>query len=73
MLQPEFLHGLSLLADFNLVYDLLLFPRHLPVAVEVFNVFQISALCSIILPSLDKRPRLEPGQPIYIPSVVYRM
>lgn len=35
MLQPAFLHGLSLLAEFNLTYDLLLFPRHLPVAIEV--------------------------------------
>ena len=39
MLQPEFLNGLSLLADFNLAYDLLLLPRHLPGAVEVVRKF----------------------------------
>jgi L-fuconolactonase len=35
MARPEFLRGLSLLAEFNLTYDLLLFPKHLPVALEV--------------------------------------
>lgn len=35
MLRPAFLRGLGLLAEFDLVYDLLLFPQHLPVAVEV--------------------------------------
>jgi L-fuconolactonase len=35
MLRPAFLRGLSALAEFGLTYDLLLFPRHLPVAVEV--------------------------------------
>jgi L-fuconolactonase len=39
MLLPEFLAGLALLAEFNLTYDLLLFPRHLPVAVEVVKQF----------------------------------
>lgn len=39
MLLPDFLRGLSLLADFNLTYDLLLHPRHLPVAVEVVKQF----------------------------------
>jgi L-fuconolactonase len=39
MLHPEFLKGLSLLADFDLTYDLLLLPRHLPVAVEVVRKF----------------------------------
>ncbi len=39
MLQPEFLRGLALLRDFNLTYDLLLFPRHLPVALEVVKQF----------------------------------
>jgi L-fuconolactonase len=35
MLRPDFLRGLSTLADFDLTYDLLLRPRHLPAAVEV--------------------------------------
>lgn len=35
MLRPAFLRGLSLLAEFDLTYDLLLFPQHLPVAVDV--------------------------------------
>jgi L-fuconolactonase len=39
MLQPAFLRGLSILGEFNLIYDLLLFPRHLPVAIEVVKQF----------------------------------
>jgi L-fuconolactonase len=39
MLQPGFLHGLSTLGEFNLIYDVLLFPRHLPVAIEVVKQF----------------------------------
>jgi len=39
MFQPEFLRGLGLLAQFDLAYDLLLFPRHIPVAVEVVERF----------------------------------
>lgn len=39
MLLPEFLAGLALLHEFNLTYDLLLFPRHLPVAVDVVKQF----------------------------------
>lgn len=39
MLRPDFLRGLAALAEFNLTYDLLLFPKHLPVAVEVVAQF----------------------------------
>jgi L-fuconolactonase len=39
MLRTDFLHGLSLLSRFGLTYDLLLFPRHLPVACEVAERF----------------------------------
>jgi len=39
MMQPAFLDGIGLLAEFDLVYDLLLFPRHLPVAVDVVGRF----------------------------------
>lgn len=39
MLRPAFLRGLSLLAEFDLTFDLLLFPRHLPVAIDVVSRF----------------------------------
>jgi L-fuconolactonase len=39
MARPEFLRGLSLLDEFNLTYDLLLFPKHLPVALDVVRRF----------------------------------
>jgi len=39
MLRPEFLRGLGKLKQFDLTYDLLLFPRHLPVAVKVVRKF----------------------------------
>jgi L-fuconolactonase len=39
MLKPEFLRGLGKLKQFNLTYDLLLFPKHLPSAVKVAAQF----------------------------------
>ena len=39
MLRPNFLRGLAKLKQFNLTYDLLLFPRHLPVARQVVRQF----------------------------------
>lgn len=39
MLRPAFLRGLGLLNEFNLTYDLLLFPRHLPVGIDVVRQF----------------------------------
>jgi L-fuconolactonase len=39
MLRPDFLRGLAALSEFDLAYDLLLFPQHLPVAVEVVRQF----------------------------------
>lgn len=39
MLRPQFLRGLSQLCRFNLTYDLLLFPKHLPVAEKVVAHF----------------------------------
>lgn len=39
MLKREFLRGLGLLQQFNLAYDLLLFPKHLPAAVKVVEKF----------------------------------
>lgn len=39
MLRPEFLRGISKLHGYGMTYDLLLFPKHLPVAVEVVKQF----------------------------------
>ncbi len=39
MLRPEFRRGISRLREFNLAYDLLLFPKHLPVAVKLVEEF----------------------------------
>ena len=39
MLRPAFLRGLEALAEFDLAYDLLLFPKHLPVAAQVVRMF----------------------------------
>ncbi len=39
MLRPEFLRGLGQLAKFELTYDILIFPRHLPVACQVVQQF----------------------------------
>lgn len=39
MLRPEFLRGLGRLHGFGMTYDLLLFPKHLPVAIEVVKRF----------------------------------
>jgi L-fuconolactonase len=39
MLRESFLNGLSQLRQFGLTYDLLLFPRHLPVACDVVKRF----------------------------------
>jgi L-fuconolactonase len=34
MLRPEFLRGVAALEEFGLTYDMLIYPRHLPVAAE---------------------------------------
>jgi L-fuconolactonase len=39
MLLPEFRRGIAQLRDFNLTYDLLLFPKHLPVAAQLVREF----------------------------------
>ena len=39
MLQPEFRRGIAQLREFDLTYDLLLFPKHLPVAVKLVEEF----------------------------------
>ncbi len=39
MLRPEFQRGLALLRDFDLTYDLLVYPRQLPAAVKLVEAF----------------------------------
>ncbi len=39
MLRDDFLNGINILKDYNLTYDLLLFPLHLPVAQKVVSAF----------------------------------
>jgi len=39
MLRPEFRRGIAQLREFDLTYDLLLFPRHIPVAVRLVEEF----------------------------------
>jgi L-fuconolactonase len=54
MLLPEFQRGIAQLAAFGLVYDLLLFPRHLPAAVQLVREFreQTFVLDHIAKPSI---------------------
>ena len=63
MALPEFRHGISLLREFGLTYDLLLFPRHLPVAVELVREFpeQPFVLDHIAKPSIREQ-RFSPWQ-----------
>jgi len=39
LLRPDFLRGVAALQQFNLTYDILIFPRHLPVAIEFASRF----------------------------------
>ena len=39
MMRDDFVRGIGKLADYNLTYDLLLFPKHLPVACELVAMF----------------------------------
>ena len=39
LLRPGFRRGIAQLAEFGLIYDLLLYPRHVPVAVKVVREF----------------------------------
>lgn len=39
MLRKDFMRGLRVLAEYNLTYDLLLQPRHLPIAVQLLEQF----------------------------------
>ncbi len=39
LLRPEFLRGISVLEEFNLAYDILIYPKHLSVAAEFVRQF----------------------------------
>jgi L-fuconolactonase len=39
MLQPDFINGIAALKAFDLTYDLLLFPKHIPVALQLVKLF----------------------------------
>ena len=39
LLHPDFLRGIAVLAEFDLAYDILIYPRHLPVAAEFVHRF----------------------------------
>jgi L-fuconolactonase len=56
MLRPEFKRGLARVAEFGLVYDLLLYPRHLPVAVQLVREFPGQAF---VLDHIAKPPIAE--------------
>ena len=59
MMRPDFRRGIAALRDYGLVYDLLLYPRHLPVAVQLVEEFaeQSFVLDHIAKPSIafDKK------------------
>ncbi len=39
MLRPAFVNGIEMLEDYNLTYDLLLFPKHMERAIELVSMF----------------------------------
>jgi len=57
MLRPAFRRGIARLQEFGLTYDLLLFPRHLPVAVKLVREFpdQPFVLDHIAKPRIGER------------------
>jgi L-fuconolactonase len=57
MLLPDFRRGIAQLGEFGLTYDLLLFPKHLPVAVQLVTEFpnQAFVLDHIAKPGIRER------------------
>jgi L-fuconolactonase len=45
MMRKAFVRGIGRLADFGLTYDLLLFPRHLPMACELVRLYPEQRFC----------------------------
>ncbi len=61
MLRADFIRGLELLAEFDLTYDLLLFPKHLPVACQLVSKFpEQSFVLDHIAKPLIKAGQVEP-------------
>lgn len=61
MMREDFQRGIKLLANYKLTYDLLLFPRHLPVAYELVKLFpQQAFVIDHIAKPLIREHRLEP-------------
>ena len=63
LLQPEFLRGVGVLEEFDLTYDILIYPRHLPTAAEFVKRFprQHFVLDHLAKPSI-KSGSLNPWQ-----------
>ena len=57
MLQPAFQNGIAALKEFNLTYDLLLFSKHIPVALQLVDKFpeQPFVLDHIAKPFINKK------------------
>jgi L-fuconolactonase len=57
MLQPAFQNGIAALKEFNLTYDLLLYPKHIPVALRLVERFpdQTFVLDHIAKPFISRR------------------
>ncbi len=57
MLQPAFQNGIAALKEFNLTYDLLLFAKHIPVALQLVEKFpeQYFVLDHIAKPFISKK------------------
>jgi L-fuconolactonase len=39
LVRPDFMHGITMLEEFNLAYDILIYTKHLPVAIEFVQHF----------------------------------
>jgi len=61
MLQKDFLRGLSYLSELNLTYDFLLYPQHLPIAIEVARMLpEQRFVVDHIAKPLIKEKQMEP-------------
>jgi L-fuconolactonase len=69
MLRDDFLRGLGVLSRFGLTYDILIFPRHLPVAQQVVERFpdQPFVLDHIAKPSIGACPERSDRNKIFEP------
>jgi L-fuconolactonase len=58
LMRPDFLRGVAALGEFGLAYDILIYARHLPVAIEFVQCFPKQ---SFVLDHLGK-PRIKAGE-----------